>query len=410
MLQSAILFGLIGAILATALKKREAMRNECHWLCRALWPSQVQEVKSRMPQTPDIKGFKQLAHVAAIMGGAILFGFLAMRLNFPLPWMLGALVFAGTVRLLDFPVRIPVQTRQLGQILVASSVGLSFTPEALQLMGALALPMVLAAVLTILLSFGVATVLMKLTHVGAGTAILATLPMGPVESAVLAQKHGVAPGPIVFGQTMRIVFLVILIPPLIVLLDGSVHDPVGVLRDMDWTGTGAALLFAFGLAGAAVLKLIRMSNPFFLGALAGAALASVFGLPVSAYPYIVLVSAQIFLGIWLGAVIDRDLFRNARGFLPGSILTSIIMIVLCAVMGMGLTWMTGQPWQVMVLATAPGSVTEMALTAKILQEGLAVVTAFHIVRIFIILPFSGIIVAQALRLAKILQGSKPTLQ
>ena len=31
----------------------------------------------------------------------------------------------------------------------------------------------------------------------------------------------------------------------------------------------------------------------------------------------------------------------------------------------------------MILATAPGSVTETAFTAKILQEGIAVVTAFH---------------------------------
>lgn len=354
--------------------------------------------------------FGQVVHVVAIMSGAILFGFLAMWLNFPLPWMLGALVFSGTIRLLDFPVRIPVQTRQLGQVLVASSVGLSFTPEALQLMGALAIPMVLAAFLTIMLSFGVAALLMKLTHVGPATAILATLPTGPVESALLAQKHGTAPGPVVFAQTMRIVLLVVLIPPLIVILDGTVADPVAVMRGVEWSVTGAALLFVFGLTGALLLNFIRMSNPFFLGALAGAALAAVFGLPVSSYPYVVLAGAQIFLGIWLGAVINRDLFRNARGFLPGSILTSLLMIILCAAMGIGLTWMTGQPWQVMVLATAPGSVTEMALTAKILQEGLAVVTAFHIVRIFIILPFSGLIVSQALRLTKPLRGSNPNLR
>lgn len=360
-----------------------------------------------MSQAAFRNGLEKLAHVIVIMAGAVLFGFFALRLNFPLPWMLGALVFSGTVRLLNFPVRIPVQTRQLGQILVASSVGLSFTPEALQLMGALAVPMVLAAVLTIFLSFGVAAALMKLTGAGASTAILATLPMGPVESAVLAAKHGTAPGPVIFAQTMRIVLLVILIPPMIVLLDGSVNDPVAVLRGVEWSATGAAMLFAFGLTGALFLRFIRMSNPFFLGALAGAALAAVFDLPVSSYPYVVLAGAQIFLGIWLGAVIDRDLFRNARGFLSGSILTSVLMIVLCVLMGMGLTWMTGQPWQVMVLATAPGSVTEMALTAKILQEGLAVVTAFHIVRIFIILPFSGIIVAQALRLASLLQKDKP---
>lgn len=351
-----------------------------------------------MPDTALREVFTRLAHVMAIMAGAILFGFLALWLQFPLPWMLGALVFSATVRLLDYPVRVPVQTRQLGQVLVASSVGLSFTPEALQLMGTLAIPMVLAALLTIILSFGVAAVLMRMTSAGASTAILATLPMGPVESALLARKHDTVPGPVVFAQTMRIVLLVVLIPPLIVFLDGGVNDPVAVLRAAEWTPGGAVLLFAFGMTGALTLRAIRISNPFFLGALGGAALGAVIGLPVSSYPYVVLAGAQIFLGIWLGAVFDRDLFRNARGFLPGSILTSVLMIILCAVMGLGIAWLTGQPWQVMVLATAPGSVTEMALTAKILQDGLAVVTAFHIVRIFIILPFSALIVAKALSL------------
>ena len=69
-------------------------------------------------------------------------------------------------------------------------------------------------------------------------------------------------------------------------------------------------------------------------------------------------------------------------------------------MGGALTWITDQKWQVMMLATAPGSVTEMALTAKILEDGLAVVTAFHVVRIFIILPFASSIIGVTARLAR----------
>jgi uncharacterized membrane protein AbrB (regulator of aidB expression) len=69
-------------------------------------------------------------------------------------------------------------------------------------------------------------------------------------------------------------------------------------------------------------------------------------------------------------------------------------------MGIGMTWFTGERWTVMILSTAPGSVTEMALTAKILQEGIAVVTAFHLVRIFIILPLSPLIISLTARMAK----------
>ena len=339
----------------------------------------------------------RLGHIALIFLGAVVCGYFARLLQFPLPWMLGALVFSSAVRMLDLPVRIPVQTRQLGQILVASSVGLAFTPEALQVMLSMFFPMVLAALLTIVIAFSVGVLLMWLTKVEATTAILASMPLGPVESAVLAQKFGVVPGPVVFAQTTRIVFLVVLIPPLIVLLDGTISDPVMVLQGLEWTASGALTLFAFGVGGSLVAKLLRLGNPFFIGALGGAAFCAALGLQITPFPYVVLACAQVFLGIWLGAVLDRDLIRNARGFIPNSIATSLVLIALCGGMGVALTWLTGQPWTVMVLATAPGSVTEMALTAKILQEGLALVTAFHLVRIFIIIPFAPFIIGQAVR-------------
>ncbi|MFD1509115.1 AbrB family transcriptional regulator [Lacimonas salitolerans] len=82
---------------------------------------------------------RRVAVVLLIYGGALLFGLVAHWLRFPLPWMIGAMVFASTVRMLDRPLPIPAQTRQIGQILIATSVGLSFTPEAVRMMQSLLL-------------------------------------------------------------------------------------------------------------------------------------------------------------------------------------------------------------------------------------------------------------------------------
>lgn len=343
--------------------------------------------------------FLRLFHIMLLYSGALLFGFFAHWVRFPLPWMIGAMVFASSIRMLEQPMPNPVVTRQIGQIVIATSVGLSFTPEAVRAMYSLLLPMVVAAVGTIALAFVVAAFLMRITKVDVITATLASIPMGPVESAILAVKHNVKPGPVVFAQALRIMLLVVLIPPAIVALDGSIKDPIEVLSRTKWTYSGGALLCLSGVAGAFAARAVRLANPFFVGSLGGAALAAAFSLPISAYPYSVLVIAQLFLGVWLGAVFDRDLLRSARGFIPGAILASILLILLCLGMGVALSWLTSQTWQVMVLSTAPGSVTEMALTAKILEEGLAVVTAFHVMRIFIILPFASSIIAVTARLA-----------
>ena len=343
----------------------------------------------------------RLGHVALIYLGALIFGFIGEWIGFPLPWVIGAMAFSATLRLSNLPVQVPAFTRPIGQVFIASSVGLSFTSAAVVAVSELFVSMIAAAILTILAGFMVAALLMRLTRVDVITATLSSIPMGPVESRNLAERHGVLPGPIVFTQTLRILMLVVFIPPILVALADGVHDPTAVLRALPWTPAEALLLATFAAIGAFVARMIRISNPFFTGALGGAALAAAFGLPVSAYPYPVLVTAQIFLGVWLGAVFDRQLLRKAGSFIPGAVVSSLLLVAICAGMGGAIAWITGEQWTVMILATAPGSVTEMALTAKILQEGIAVVTAFHLVRIFIILPFAPLIISLTARLAKI---------
>lgn len=338
-------------------------------------------------------------HVPLIYAGALACGAVGNWLNLPLPWMIGAMAFATAVRLADLPVQVPVVTRPIGQMIVASSVGLSFTPAAVAALSTLFMPMIAAALLTVVAGFAVAALLMRIARVDVITATLASIPMGPVESATLAGRHGVAPGPVIFAQTLRIMMLVVFIPPVLIALADGIQDPVAVLRAIPWTTTGAVMLAGFALLGALVARAVRLGNPFFVGSIGGAALAAAFSVPLTAYPYPVLVLAQIFLGVWLGAVFDRKLLRQAGNFIPGAVASSLVMVALCAAMGFGLTWFTGRPWTVMVLATAPGSVTEMALTAKILQEGIAVVTAFHLVRIFIILPAAPLIIGVTARLA-----------
>lgn len=344
-------------------------------------------------------GVSRLRHIALIYAGALACGAVGNWINLPLPWMIGAMVFATSLRLSNLPVQVPAVTRPIGQMIVASSVGLSFTPAAVSAVFDLFVPMISAAILTIVAGFVVAALLMRMARVDVITATLSSIPMGPVESAHLANRHGVPPGPVIFAQTLRIMMLVAFIPPALVALSDATHDATAVLRAIPWTATGALLLGCFGVIGALAARAVGLGNPFFVGSIGGSALAAALSFPVTAYPYPVLVIAQVFLGVWLGAVFDRQLMSSAGGFIPGAVASSLLMVTICVGMGLGLSWVTDQPWPVMVLSTAPGSVTEMALTAKILQQGIAIVTAFHLVRIFIILPSAPLIINLTARLA-----------
>jgi len=337
---------------------------------------------------------------ALIYAGAIAAGFAASLLHVPLPWMIGPLLFASAAGMSGMAMRVPAITRPVGQTVIAGSVGLAFTPSAFAAVGEQLPAMLLVTVLTVAAGFLAAAVLMRLARVDVVSASLASSPIGPVETAHMAVRYNVAPGPVVFAQTARIMLLIIFVPPLIIALDGTVDDPAAVLGSISVEPGGAVLMLALAASGGILFKALRISNPFFLGPLAFSAAAAALSLPVSAVPYLILAAAQVLLGVWLGAMFDRELLRNAGGFVMAALVSTVLMIVLCCAMALGVSAVTGIRWTTMILATAPGSVTEMALTAKILQEGVAMVTAFHLVRIFIILPAAPLIFAVTARLAK----------
>ena len=344
--------------------------------------------------------------ILVIYAGAVMLGSAASWLRVPLPWMIGPMMFAGAVSALSNYGTVPKITRPVGQTVVAGIVGLAFTPAAVTAVAEQIVPMLAAALMTIVAGFATAAVLMRLTRVDVISASLASIPGGPVEMAALATRYGVAPGPVAFAQTLRITLLVLIIPPALLAISGGGRDAASVLTTGAVDHLGGALLLAVAAAGGFVFRWLRISSPFFLGPLAFAAVASAVSLPISMPAYWILASAQVLLGVWLGCMFDREMLIESRGFIAAALVSTAVLLILCISMAFALSAATGVEWQTMVLATAPGSVTEMALTANILEQGVAVVTAFHVVRIFVILPLAPLIFATTARLAGRSAGTK----
>ncbi|MEQ1660720.1 MAG: AbrB family transcriptional regulator, partial [Hylemonella sp.] len=61
------------------------------------------------------------------------------------------------------------------------------------------------------------------------------------------------------------------------------------------------------------------------------------------------------------------------------------LLVLCAGLAITMAWLTGLHPATLVLATAPGGIAEMSITAKVLQLGAPVVTAFQVCRLIAVL-------------------------
>lgn len=317
-------------------------------------------------------------------------GYAAQLAGVPLPWMIGPLLLASAFGMAQIEVPRHKSYRPLGQLVVATAVGLYFTPEAFAEVTRQAVEMVAAAILTIAAGFTSALVLYRLAKIDGSQAFFAAMPGGPAEMAVLAERWGVPAAPVVFSQTLRIVFIVLFIPPLLMYFAGISVPVLRPVAEVNFAGLVA--LYAIAAAGTLAMRWAGVPNCNFLGPLAVGALISVFGVELSGVPTPLLAAGQVLLGISLGSQFNRQQIQRDLRFAWAAVIATVVLLVQCAAVAAGL-WLVvdGKPFGGFLLATAPGSVTEMALTAKLLEQGVAMVTAYHIVRIFIVIPLAPLL-------------------
>ncbi|MEO1974762.1 MAG: AbrB family transcriptional regulator [Paracoccaceae bacterium] len=343
-----------------------------------------------------------LAVLVSVYAAAVAAGYIAQVARLPLPWMIGPLVSTALIGFIgNRAIPIPLRSRPFGQVTVAAQVGLSFSPAAFGMLLERAPLIVGLAISTCVCAAFSAFVLSRMGRIPLASAMLATLPTSPVEAAIMAERHGIAPGSIIFAQTLRIAGVVLIVPIAVYAVDG-VPARSGVLP-VDHSGLHTVLLFGIALLGAVGFRLLRISNPFFLGPLFTVACVTAVGIEIPAFPPPVLGAAQVVLGTWLGSNFQRDLFASAGRRTIAILCSGSLLILLCTGTALLLALTLGLPWEDLVLGAAPGGVTEMALTARYLEQNVALITAFHLVRIFLIVPNIPWVVARIHRFEHVRQ-------
>jgi hypothetical protein len=323
------------------------------------------------------------ALAACTAGGAVCF-----LLQTPLPWMTGSLVTMAALKFAGAPVAAPRGGRQVGQLLIATALGLYFTPTVTrEVLGRWEL-LLAAAVFATLLAYLGAWMISRFSDTDRTTALFASVPGGATEMMHLGERFGAKPDRIAVAQSLRILMVVILVPAAMTWSGAhGAEDYVAVTLPLD--GHGLGLLLACVAAGGLALWFVGSPNPFMLGPLAVAIGLTASGVQWSSVPTPLVNAAQVLLGCNLGSRFEREFVRGAPRFVlvvAGSIVAGIAVSALFAA---GLAWWGGLPVATMVLATAPGGIAEMCITAKVLQLGVPIVTAAHVARVIILVTTTG---------------------
>jgi uncharacterized protein len=316
-----------------------------------------------------------------------------VALKTPLPWMIGPLLATSLLSIAGAPTESWGPLRNGGQWTIGAALGLYFTPQVMVLVAclwwAIALGIVWALVLGWLFGawlyrvhaprmHGVPASMMRATSYFSGAIGAAS------EMTLLAERENARTDLVAASHSLRLLIVTITIP--FALQYSGLHG-IDTLppatRVVDWPGL--ALIAVLTGAGALAMDKLGRANPWFMGALVVSMGFAMAGISFSAVPQWLSNAAQLVIGVSLGVRFRADFLRTAPRWLASVALGTFGLMGICALFAGLLAWGTGLPWVTLLLGTSPGGITEMAITAKVLQLGVPVVTAFQVCRLIAVL-------------------------
>lgn len=322
---------------------------------------------------------------------------LCHSLRLPIPWMLGPLLSTALVTLGGLPTRSDPRLRNLGQWLMGASLGLYFTPlivaQLIDLWWAVLAAVVWALALGLLYGHwlyrscagtlpGVSDLTLRRSAYFAGAIGAAS------EMTLLAEKEGARTDLVAASHSLRMLIVVVVVPFAMVLVESWWHvdiSSIAVPLAAPTTLEGVATLALLTGVGGLLMQWRDLPNPWFLGPLLIAIALAVTETTPSLVPSTLSNIAQLVIGVSLGVRFNPRFLFTAPRWLWRVAVGTLGLLGCCALFGWGLALSTGMHPATLILGTAPGGMTEMSITAKVLQLGVPVVTALQVTRMVAVL-------------------------
>jgi membrane AbrB-like protein len=343
--------------------------------------------------------------VLALLLGLVA-GALCSRLGTPLPWMIGPLFATAALRLCGVNLHCPVPLREAGQWAIGTVLGLYFTAPVLAVLASYGGFIAAAVSFALVLGWVCSQLLHRLCGIDRTTAFFAMAVGGASEMATQGERHGAVVEYVAAAHSVRIMLVVALIP--FALRHWGAHWSTAATPGFDLhlpgvaaVDAGALLVLMLLTSGAALFcKRIGMPNSWVIGPLLMALLLTASGVHLSHLPEPIILLGQLFIGISLGTRFTPGFVRSAPRFLGSVVLCTLLALVLAACFGLILSRWAGMHPGTAILATSPGGIAEMSLTARTLHLGVPIVAAFHVVRMVVLVLAIGPVYRLGLRLGR----------
>ncbi|MBP1931221.1 AbrB family transcriptional regulator [Ammoniphilus resinae] len=326
--------------------------------------------------------------LVSLLGGLIFY-----FLTIPLAWLLGPLTATMLWKLLTKrKLCWPSKFRDLGMMVLGYMLGSSFTWGTLTQITYQLPSMLIVTILTIGFSFFMGYLVVKGARVDFVSGIIGSVPGGLSQMVILGEElKGVDTTIVTFMQTFRLMIVIFTVP--FILGHGWLGE-IGLRTEVTPTEVKSSFLlswYAYPIylfivwIGARLGKKIGLPTAPLLGPLlltAGFVLAGIQAPPL---PSFIILSAQILVGAYIGLMMNFSSLSNWRRFAPYTIFSCFALVGFSLLLGWLITLFYSMSLYTAVLATTPGGIAEMGVTAHEVNANLSMVAAYQIFRVLFIL-------------------------
>ncbi|UXR77421.1 MULTISPECIES: AbrB family transcriptional regulator [unclassified Staphylococcus] len=322
---------------------------------------------------------------------SIICGWILWRCHMILPWMFGPIIGSLiVVKVFKRQVHWPHWLSKLGLMMLGVQIGSSFTRQVIIDIQSHWLSIVVVNILTLALAIIVSYGFRKIASVNAETAILSVIPGALSQMLVMAEENKRADILVVsLTQTSRIIFVVILVPLLTLLFQDEkqhhahLNDPPLLTETLGIHHVAilvVAITFVYLLMKKVNFPTMMLLAPIVVLIIWNLTTERIFTIDTP-----IIAAAQVIYMIRVGVQI-AGLTDQLKGRLALAIaFQNILLITGTLVMVGGIQFLNEIPLNTLFLGAAPGGMAQIVLVALDTGADVAIVSSFHIFRIFFIL-------------------------
>lgn len=322
------------------------------------------------------------------IGGALFFA-----LNLPLPWMLGAMFVVLIAAMFKAPVESPERVRPYTVAVIGVMLGSGFTTETFDQLTQWSLSLMFLTICVALQAAAAGVFYTKVGRMSPVTALFSAMPGGVVEMMEIGRRYGGNERTIILSHAARIVLVIAMIAFWFRVVLGYEVSGVAPLGKGSTGPIDFLILIACGVVGSVAALRLSLPAPTFLGPMLCSAMAHMAGWTAGSPPVWLVICAQVLLGSIVGGRFVGVAPRFVLRAFALSAVATVMMLAITIGLAQVLQELLHQTPEQILLAYAPGGLTEMSLVSLSMGADVAFIATHHLFRVILLLTIAGSLLA-----------------